>query len=574
MLKILNFLMPHRFVICLIILLTFIQTLTQLYLPGLMADIVDNGIVNGDIPYILNIGFLMILVTLGGTISAICASYLASKTAINFSKNLRSAVFTKVQSFSLKEYDKFGAASLITRTTNDITQIQMAVLMMLRMMFTAPLMMFGGIIMALTRDPKLSLVIFLVMPIVILTITVLAKKGLPLFKAVQTKLDKLNLVMRENLTGIRVIRAFNRINHEKERFDSANSDLTATAIKVNKLMALAMPLLTLLLNLTAVLTIWFGSLRIDSGSMQVGDLMAFLQYIMFIMFSLMMVSMMFVMLPRATVSAGRVNEILETIPKIKDPKTEKNTYSKKGLEFKDVTFNYPGAEKPAIENISFSAKPGEVTAIIGSTGSGKSTLANLILRFYDTSNGQILINGLDIKDINQQSLRKKIGYVPQQALLFSGNIWDNIRYGKKDASEKEVRDAAQIAQALEFITDMEKGFDSEINQGGINLSGGQKQRISIARALVRKPDIYIFDDSFSALDYKTDSKLQIALKEEIQHSTVIIITQRVNTIKNANRIIVLDQGKVAGTGTHQQLMENSEVYQQIVFSQLSKEEIA
>ncbi|WP_353893687.1 ABC transporter ATP-binding protein [Proteinivorax hydrogeniformans] len=575
MLKLIKFLKPYRLIICAIVLLVFIQSLSQLFLPGLMADIVDNGIVSGDINYIFNVGLVMILVTLGGTICAIGASFLASKTAIGFGKQVRSSLFTHIQSFSLNEYDKFGAASLITRTTNDIVQVQMVVLMMLRMMFTAPLMMIGGIIMAVSRDPQLSMVVFIVMPLLVLTITVIAKKGLPLFKAVQTKLDKLNRVMRENLTGIRVIRAFNRIDHEQNRFDVANKDLTNTAIKVNKLMAVAMPLMTLLLNLTAVATIWYGSFRVDAGSMQVGDLMAFLQYIMFIMFSLMMVSMMFVMIPRAMVSADRVSKVLEVEPKIKDPETKNNPKKKKGhIEFKNVSFYYPGAEKPALSNISFSAKPGEVTAIIGSTGSGKSTLVNLMPRFYDVTCGDILINDVSIKDFSQKHLREKIGYVPQKALLFSGTISDNIRYGKDNASDEEVRHAAETAQALEFISDMKDGFESEINQGGVNLSGGQKQRLSIARALIRKPEIYIFDDSFSALDFKTDAQLRKALKSETKDSTLLIVGQRVSSIMDADRIIVLDQGKIAGMGTHKELMESSEVYQQIVFSQLSKEEIA
>ena len=575
MLKLMKFIRPYRYAILAIVVFVFMQSLAQLFLPGLMADIVDNGIVDGDISYILSVGQIMLLVALAGTTCAVISSFLASRVAIGFGRLVRSKVFTHIQEFSLNEYDKFGAASLITRTTNDIVQIQMVTLMMLRIMFTAPLMMIGGIIMAVSRDPQLSLVIFFVMPVLVVVVIVLAKKGMPLFKAVQSKLDKLNLVLRENLMGIRVIRAFNRVDHERQRFDIANLDLTNTTIRVSKLMAVAMPLMTLLLNLTAVATIWFGSIRIDGGNMQVGDLMAFLQYIMLIMFSLMMVSMMFMMLPRAMASANRVNEVLAVVPEIVDPKSPQKATGQQGyVEFRDVTFSYPGAERPALTNISFSANPGEVTAIIGGTGSGKSTLVNLLPRFYDVDSGDILVDGVSFREMTQDELRAKIGFVPQQALLFSGTIAENIRYGKDDATDVQLHQAAETAQALDFITAMENGFEAEINQGGVNLSGGQKQRLSIARALVRKPEIYIFDDSFSALDFKTDAKLRRALKPETASSTLLIVAQRVSTVMDADRIIVLDQGKISGMGTHKELMESSEVYREIVFSQLSEEEIA
>lgn len=574
MLRLIKMLMPYRWAIAAVVGLVFAQSLAQLFLPTLMKYIVDIGIVEGDTGYIVRMGSVMLLVALAGTACAIGASLLAARTAMGYGRLLRSQVFNHIQQFSLREYDQFGAASLITRTTNDVTQIQMVVLMMLRMMLMAPLMMVGGIIMAVSRDAQLSLSVLIVLPLLAMVIVVLASKGIPLFRAMQVKLDKLNLVLRENLTGIRVIRAFNRISHEQKRFDAANLDLTDTAIRVNKLMAAAFPLMMLILNLTAVAVIWFGSFRIDAGQMQVGDLMAFLQYIMHIMFSLMMLSMMFVMLPRAMASATRVREVLSTTTDIHDPDNPAGTGSRRGyLEFRDVAFSYPGAERPALRNISFAASPGEVTAIIGGTGAGKSTLVNLIPRFYDPDSGNILVDGVDIREMGQRDLRAKIGYVPQQALLFTGTIAENIRYGKEDASDQEVRRAAETAQATEFITALKEGFDADISQGGVNLSGGQKQRLAIARALVRKPEIYIFDDSFSALDFKTDARLRSALRKETEGATVLIVAQRVTTVMDADRIIVLDQGMMAGMGTHRELLDNCEVYREIVLSQLSEEEI-
>jgi len=445
----------------------------------------------------------------------------------------------------------------------------------MRMMISAPMMCIGGIIMAVSKDRKLSIIIVVVIPVLIGIITIIARKGLPLFKSMQIKLDKLNLVLREGLTGIRVIRAFNRNDHERERFNEANHDLTSTAIKVNKLMSILMPLMMLVMNFTTIAIIWFGAKRIDAGNMQVGDLMAFIQYVMQIMFSLIMVSMMFIMIPRASVSASRINEVLDIVPVINDPKDIKKAVSKKGyVEFKNVSFNYPGSESSVIRDISFSAAPGETTAIIGGTGSGKSTIVSLIPRFYDINSGSILINGVDLRDMSQGELRSKIGFVPQKAVLFTGTISDNIRYGKEDATEDEIKKAANIAQATDFISNMEEGFNSVIAQGGTNVSGGQKQRLSIARALVRRPEIYIFDDSFSALDFKTDAKLRAVLKDETKESTVIIVAQRVSTVIDADRIIVLDEGNIVGMGTHKELLTSCDVYHEIVSSQLSEEEIA
>jgi len=540
-----------------------------------MADIVDKGVVTGDTDYIWKIGGLMLLVAAVGMICSIVASFYSAKAASGFGKLLRSKIFSHVGNFSLHEFDKLGTASLITRTTNDITQVQQVLIMMLRMMVMAPMMCIGGIIMALSKDAKLTLVLAVSLPVLVITIVVIARKGMPLFKAMQVKLDKLNRVLRENLTGIRVIRSFNRVNHEKKRFDEANWDLTQTAIKVNKLMAAMMPIMMIVLNLTTVAIIWFGGIRISNGHMEVGDMMAFIQYAMQIMFSFVMLSMMFVMIPRASVSAVRINEVFETTADIQDPTAPVLTKEQKGqVEFQNVTFSYPGAEMPAISNISFTMKPGEVTAIIGGTGSGKSTLINLIPRFYDVDSGKVLVNGVDVSEMTQESLREKIGFVPQQAVLFTGTITENIRYGKEDATDKEVEHAAEIAQATEFIRDMPEGFHSVIAQGGTNVSGGQKQRLSIARALVRKPEIYIFDDSFSALDFKTDAKLRAALKAETVSSSMLIVAQRVSTIMDADQIIVLDNGKIAGIGNHKELIETCKVYREIVMSQLSEEEIA
>jgi len=575
MIKLLKFLKPYTLPVISALILIFIQSIAELFLPSLMANIVDKGIVNGDTPYIIRIGGLMMLITLGGTLCAVLSSYLSAKAALGFGRDLRSQVFQRAEDFSLNEFDKIGTSSLITRTTNDITQVQQVVIMSLRLMARAPMMAIGGIIMAVSRDARLSLTIIFIIPVLALSIFIIGKKGTPLFKVVQVKLDKLNQVIRENLTGVRVVRAFNKQDHEKIRFERANRDLTDTAIKVNKLMAALMPGMSLVLNFTTIAVIWFGAKRIDSGSMQVGDLMAFIQYVMQIMFALIMVSMMFVMIPRASASAIRINEVLETIPEIKNPNQSQEFKSNQGLvEFRNVTFSYPGAEEPALNNISFTAEPGKFTAIIGGTGSGKSTLLNLIPRFYDVNSGDILIDGINIKDIYQNSLRDKIGYVPQKSVLFTGTIIDNIKYGKDNATEDEVIAAAEVAQATEFISNLEHKFDSLISQGGTNISGGQKQRLSIARALVRKPEIYLFDDSFSALDFKTDAKLRYALRNQTSNSTLIIVAQRVSTIMDADQIIVIDKGQIAGTGNHKELLNSSDVYREIVSSQLSEEEIA
>ncbi|MEY8757630.1 ABC transporter ATP-binding protein [Peribacillus frigoritolerans] len=574
MIKILKNLSVYKWIILAVIGLVFIQSMSDLFLPTLMADIIDKGVVRGDTSYIWKIGGFMLLVSSLGACASIIASYYSSKAAMGMGRDLRLKVFNHVEKFSLQEFDEVGTASLITRTTNDITQVQQVVIMMLRMVISAPIMLIGGVIMAVSMDAKLSLVIVVTMPFLIGSILLILYKGVPLFQTVQKRLDRLNLVLRENLTGIRVIRAFNRETQEKERLKKANKELTNISIKVNKIMAFMMPVMMLVMNLTVVGIIWFGGVRIDNGGMQIGDLMAFIQYVMQIMFALVMASMMFVMVPRAAVSATRINEVLDMKPSFLDEGTEKADRVHGTLEFENVTFSYPGAEEPALSDISFSANPGEITAIIGGTGSGKTTLVNLIPRFYDISSGTIRVNGVDIRKSSQDEVRSKIGFVPQKATLFTGTISENIRFGKQTATQDEVEHAARIAQAEDFISNMKGGYEAEIDQGGSNLSGGQKQRLSMARALIRKPDIYIFDDSFSALDYKTDANLRAALKDETKNSTVLLVAQRVSTVVDADRIIVLDEGHIVGMGTHQELLSTNDIYREIALSQLTEEEIA
>ncbi|MGL5870332.1 MAG: ABC transporter ATP-binding protein [Clostridium chrysemydis] len=575
MLKIFKHLKPYKKELFFVLVLLFIQTMAQLYLPTLLSDIVNTGIMTGDINYILKIGGIMILIAFVGSASTIFASYISSKISMGYGRDLRRKIFTKAETFSLGEIDQVGTASLVTRTTNDVNQVQQVVLMILRMMVTAPLMCIGGIIMAVSVNKELSLILLISMPIVVIAILVIGKLGMPLFKAMQSKLDNINKVLRENLTGIRVIRAFNRQDYEVKRFEKVNDDFTQNAIKVNKIIATLMPLLMLILNLTSVAILWFGSKRVDTGVMEVGNLMAFLQYVMQIMFSLIMVSMLFIMIPRASASAERINEVLDIDPTIVNTKKPTTTFKESGhVEFKDVSFFYPGAEHGAINNLSFVTKPGETTAIIGGTGSGKSTILNLLTRFYDASKGEILVDGVNVKDMTQETLRSKIGFVPQKAVLFSGTIEENLKYGKEDATKEELIHAAKIAQSYDFIEEKEDGFNSTVEQGGKNFSGGQKQRLAIARALIRKPEVYLFDDSFSALDFKTDSKLRAALKSETTKSAVIIVAQRVSTIMDADRIIVLDDGNVVGMGTHRELLNNCAIYKEIASSQLSEEELS
>ncbi|WP_195513965.1 ABC transporter ATP-binding protein [Turicibacter sanguinis] len=572
MLKLFKGLKPYWLMVVGVLILVFISTMTDLALPDLMSDIVDTGIVQGDVSYILGRGGVMLAVALLGTVCIICSSYLSSRIGIGFSRDLRKKVFEKVESFSLTEVNTVGTASLITRTTNDINQVQQVTIMMMRMMLSAPLMIVGALIMALRKDVGLSTIILVVIPIIVVVIGVIAKFTMPMFEKMQKRIDKLNLVVRENLTGIRVVRVFNKVDFEQKRFNQASSDLSRVATTANRLMGSLMPLMMLILNISIVAVLWFGGIRINEGSFQVGDLMAFIQYLTQVLFSMLMLTMMFVLIPRAQASAVRINEVLEMESPIQNPANGAQPSLKGVVEFKNVAFGYEGAEEHAISNISFKANPGEITAIIGGTGSGKSTLLNMIPRFYDAAEGEVLVDGVNVREMNQALLRSKIGYVPQKAILFTGTIRDNIRYGKEDATDEEIKHALHIAQATDFVSKMPDGLESPIAQGGTNVSGGQKQRLSIARAIVRKPEIYLFDDSFSALDFKTDAQLRAALKAETKEATVIIVAQRVSTVMDADRILVMDEGRIAGCGTHEELLATNEIYQQIVESQLKQGE--
>lgn len=568
---------PYIVLLIALLLLLTIQSITDLYLPELNADIINEGIIKQDTDYIWRTGGVMLIITLLVALANVAVSFVSGRAAMAFGRDLRAALFQKIETFSLSELDQFGTPSLITRTNNDVQQVAQASLMFFRMMVAAPIMCVGGIIMAIRQDAQLSLLMLVIVPVILLVLFVLMRKALPLFKILQKKTDRLNLVAREKLSGIRVIRAFRKTEFEENRFEEANQDLTMTSLRVHRMMAVLMPVLMLVMNLSTLAIYWFGSKRIDTGDMPIGNLSAFLMYIMLILFSIMMAAIMFVMLPRASASADRIHEVLSVTPKIHD--TE-NTISGDSLgsfqelAFDDVSFKYPGAEEPVLSHISFTTKPGEITAILGSTGSGKSTLINLIPRFYDVSSGRILINGTDVRVLSQKDLREKIGFIPQKAFLFNGTVASNVRYGKEDATDEEIWKALETAQAKEFVEEMTDRLDAPISQGGSNVSGGQKQRLCIARALVKKPDIYVFDDSFSALDFKTDAALREALRKETIESAVLIVAQRVSTVFTADRILVLDDGAVVGDGTHKELMGSCEVYREIVYSQLSEEEIA
>jgi len=577
MLKLTRFLAPHRRQLAVVLVLALAQSLANLLLPRLTSDIVDQGIVRGDQFHIVEIGGLMLLISLLATAGAIAGSYVSSQVSTGFGRDLRGAIFARTERLSVHQFARFGAASLVTRTTNDTTQVQQMLIMMLTMVIAAPMMAAGGVILALSQDAQLAWVLVAVMPVMAVVFAVIMRGAVPLSTAMQVKIERLNLVLGEGLSGVRVIRAFDRGARQRERFDHANLDLTNTAIAVNRLLAVLMPALILMLNFTSVGIIWVGSHRVDAGVMQVGAMFSSLQYAMQILFSVFMVTAMFVMLPRASASAARISEVLDLEPEIADPTEARNveTNLHRGhIEFRNVTFQYPGAEEPALTGVSFTAHPGEVTAIVGGTGSGKSTLAGLIPRFYDANDGQVLLDGVDIRNMPQAALRARIGFVPQTAVLFTGTVAANIRYGRQDASDDEVRYAATVAQAIDFIEGMPEQFASPVSQGGINLSGGQKQRLSIARAIVRRPDVYVFDDSFSALDYTTDAKLRAALKDETAHATVFVVAQRISTVINADRIVVLDDGRVVGIGTHAELLKSNEVYREIVSSQVSLDEVA
>lgn len=575
MLKLLAFLRPYRPSVTLVLALALAQSLASLYLPRLMADIVDHGIVPGDQRQILIYGALMLLMALLSTATSVANSFLSAKIASGFGRDVRNRIFDRVAHFSVHQFDHFSTASLITRTTNDTTQVQQVLIMMMTMVITAPMMAIGGVILALSQDTQLARVLIAVIPVLGVVFFLIMRKAVPLFQQMQVKIDRLNLVLDEGLTGVRVIRAFDRNDHESRRFDAANLDLTNNAIAVNRLVSMLMPVMFLMMNLTSVSIIYVGALRIDAGAMHVGAMMATLQYAIQILFSVFMVTAMFVSLPRAEASADRINAVLDVIPEVNDPARAASPGAARGrVEFDNVTFQYPGAEEPALSGVSFIATPGEVTAIIGGTGSGKSTLAGLIPRFYDVNGGRVLVDGVDVREMRQEDLRAKIGYVPQKAVLFSGTIASNIRFGRESATDDDVKKAATIAQAAEFIDQRPEGYDAPVAQGGTNLSGGQKQRLAIARALVRDAEIYVFDDSFSALDFATDARLRAALRAETGEATVFIVSQRIGTVMNADRIIVLDDGKVVGIGTHADLMKTCDVYREIAESQASLGEVA
>jgi ATP-binding cassette subfamily B protein len=526
--------------------------------------------------YILSVGGLMLLLALAGAACSVTVGFISARVAASFARDTRHKVFHRVENFSNSEFDKFSTASLITRSTNDIQQIQMVLVMLLRFVFYAPIIGIGGIIRALGEDVSLSWVIAVAVMGVLSLVGATFAISLPKFRLMQKLVDRVNLVTREILTGLMVIRAFNTQGYEEKKFDKANVDLTANQLFVNRVMVFMMPAMMLIMNGVMLMVIWFGAKQVDLGSMQVGNMMAFMQYTMQILMAFMMVSMVFIMLPRAAVSAQRINEVLETEPVINDPeKPQRFDGNIKGqVEFQNVSFMYPEAEDYVLRDISFIARPGQTIAFIGGTGSGKSTLVNLIPRFYDITEGKVLVDNIDVRDVTQHDLRDKIGYIPQKTVLFSGTIESNIRYANENAAEGEIEKAAEIAQALDFIRESQDGFDMAVAQGGSNLSGGQKQRLSIARALAKKPEIYIFDDSFSAIDFKTDAALRRALKKETSDATVLIVGQRISTIMNADQIIVLDEGRIVGKGTHKELMAVCEVYRELALSQLSKEELA
>jgi len=558
--------------------LVAIQALISLYLPDLMSDIVDKGITKGNVDYIWKVGRTMLFVSFLSVIAAVIASYTSSVVSMGLGRDLRNAVFQKVASFSLEEMNKFSTSSLITRTTNDVIQIQQATNMILRMVIMAPVMAIGGIIMAVNKDAKLTGILAISLPVMLGGLGLIAAIVAPLFKSMQRKIDKLNLVVRERVTGIRVIRAFNKEEHEKRRFSEANLDLTKTSLWINRVSSILFPYMLIVMNFTTIAIIWFGAKQIDAGNLQVGQMMAVMQYVLQIMFSFIMISVIFIFLPRATVSARRIKEVLSIEPRVTDPANQSTTWYEslndiKGIvEFENVTFAYPNAKEPVINNVTFKAEPGKVTAIIGATGSGKSTILNLIPRFYDVTSGSVRIDGVDVREIPFDILRKNIGYATQKPFIFTGTIKENIRFGRNWITDEMVERAADIAQVLEFASKYQEGLDYHIDQAGLNLSGGQKQRISLARAIAGIPKIYLFDDTFSALDFKTDAKIRLRLFKESKESTVIVVAQRVSTILNADQIIVLKDGEIVGIGTHSELMKTCEVYKEIVYSQLSTEE--
>ncbi|MCZ9348812.1 ABC transporter ATP-binding protein/permease [Streptomyces mutabilis] len=566
---------PYRKPIALLVALQFVQTCASLYLPTLNADIIDNGVVKGDTGYILGYGALMIAISLVQVVGNVGAVYFGARTAAALGRDLRGAVFDRVQSFSAREFGGFGAPSLITRTTNDVQQVQMLALMTFTLMVSAPIMCVGGIVMALGLDVPLSGVLVGVVPVLAICVTLIVRRLRPLFRAMQERLDTVNRVLREQITGNRVIRAFVRDEYEQQRFRKANADLTEVALGTGNLLALMFPVVMTVVNLSSIAVVWFGAHRIDSGGMQIGDLTAFLAYLMQIVMSVMMATFMFMMVPRAEVCAERIQEVLGTESSVVPPSAPVTELRRHGhLEVRGAGFRYPGAEEPVLRNIGLVARPGETTAVIGSTGSGKSTLLSLVPRLVDATEGEVLVDGVDVRTLDPKVLAKVVGLVPQKPYLFAGTVATNLRYGNPDATDEELWHALEVAQAKEFVSALDGGLDAPISQGGTNVSGGQRQRLAIARTLVQRPEIYLFDDSFSALDYATDAALRAELGRETAEATVVIVAQRVATIRDADRIIVLDEGRVVGEGRHHELMADNETYREIVLSQLTEAEAA
>lgn len=551
-----------------------IQITSDLYLPTLTSDIIDKGVAKGDTSYIIHVGLIMIGISLIGIVASVFNTLIASREAQKLGKRLRSEIYEKVEFASHSEFEKIGTASLITRTTTDVNQIQMVSQMFLRLMINAPITLIGASILAYSRDPQLTKIFLYIMPTLLIIVGGIMYFAVPLFKSLQQKTDKLNLVFREGLTGVRVIRAFNQTPFEEKRFDEANKDYTQTAIKVNTLMSFLLPVVTLIISITNVSIVWFGGHNVANGTLEVGTMMAFMTYAMQILMSFMMMTMIFIFVPRAQASAVRINEVLDLKNDIENSKEPQVLTGNKHLSFENVNFRYPGAENPAIDQVNFKVSSGETLAIIGGTGSGKTTLINMIPRFYDVTKGSLKVNHQDVKEVDQVDLRQRIGFVPQKAVLFTGTIRSNMLYGNPSATEEDIWKALEIAQAKDFVLELTDGLESIVEQGGSNFSGGQRQRLCIARALIKPADIYIFDDSFSALDFKTDALLRKALKESVTEAIVVIVAQRISTVVEADMILVLDEGIMVGKGSHQELKETNETYQEILTSQLREEEIA
>src|SRR2546421_2101808 len=562
---------PYTREVAIVVVLVLIQAIANLYLPNLNADIINNGVSKGDVPYIWRTGVVMLGITLVLGVISVAGVYWASLASQSVGRDLRAAVFGKVQTFSAREINQIGTASLITRNTNDVQQIQLFLQIALTMMIMAPITAVGGVIMALRENVTLSWLLVVVVPLLALIIAFTLVKGVPLFRAVQGKIDRINQVMREQITGVRVIRAFNRTPFEQARFETANADLTDISLRVNRIFVLAFPALMAVMNLTTVAVLWFGGHLVDSGQMPIGNLTAFLMYIMQILMSVLMAVALVILVPRAEASAARINEVVSTQPAIGDPPRPVEPTPTGSVDFQDVTFGYPGGEQPVLRHISFSLRPGETTAIIGGTGSGKTTILNLIPRFFDVTSGSVMVDGVDVREQTLEHVWGRAGLVPQRAYLFSGTVATNLRFGNEAATDKELWHALDVAQASDFVSEATGGLDAPVDQGGTNLSGGQRQRLAIARAIVKKPAVYLFDDCFSALDAGTDARLRAALRSETNDATVLIVAQRVSTVMHADRIIVVDEGEVVGIGTHDELMVSCEPYREIVESQLGRQ---